>query len=145
MYATAQDMIDRFGLTEMLRLSRPEERDAEAIDEPVIDKAISDATAIIDGYLRGRYHLPLANPPQEIIRATCHLARYDLADTGRSEPSDQMTGARKETIAWLKQIANTEVRIDAPAPNSSGNEPKDGGARISDRKPAMTNDSLRGW
>jgi len=145
MYATPQDMIDRFGIPEMLRLSRPEERDAEEVDEAVINNALEDAVATIDGYLRGRYQLPIQTPPKDLIRATCHLARYDLADTGRSEPSDHMVTARKEIMAWLSKLSKDEVRIDAPAAGSTNSQVKTGGAKFSDRKATLTDKSLRGW
>jgi len=138
-------MIDRFGLTEMLRLSRPEDRDAETVDEAVVIKAIEDATAVVDGYLRGRYRLPLQDAPKDIVRAVCHLARHDLADTGRSEPSDHMVSARKEIMSWLGKLSSDAVRIDAPAAGSTTSEAKTGGARFSDRKPAFTDESLGGW
>jgi len=145
MYATPQDMIDRFGLTEMLRLSRPEDRTAETVDEAVVNSALEDATATINGYLRGYYELPLEVPPKEIIRAACHLARYDLADTGRSEPSDHMVSSRKEIMSWLMKISDNKVRIDAPRKNSATSQSGASGARISDRPSVFTDESLKGF
>lgn len=145
MYATPQDMIDRFGLTEMLRLSRPEDRGAETVDETKINSAIEDASATIEGYLRGRYQLPIQTPPKEIIRATCHLARHDLADTGQSNPSDHMITSRKEIMSWLKQISAGAVYIDAPAEKANSSKNPVSGARFSDRDPAFTNEKLKSW
>lgn len=142
MYATPQQMIDRFGFPEMVRLSRPEDRSAEEVDEVKIATALADATSTIDGYLRGRYAVPLAAPPVDVVRAACHLARYDLADTGRSEPTDHMVEVRKEIMSWLKQIGNETVRIDAP--RSGGETSNTGGMRVSDREPAFTNQSVKG-
>lgn len=145
MYATAQDMIDRFGLTEMLRLSKPEDRDATEIDQAIIDKTIDDACAMADGYLRGYYQLPVENPPKDLVRAVCVLARYDLADGGRSEPSDHMTKARNDVIAWLEKIATGKVRIDAAVATSSNSDTPAGGAKFSDRDGPFTNQSLKDW
>ena len=52
MYATVQDMIDRFGETHLIRLSRPEDRTAETVDEEKVNTALRDVSAVIDGYTR---------------------------------------------------------------------------------------------
>ncbi len=52
MYATVADMTARFGETQMIRLSRPEDRTADTIDAVKVETAITDACAVIDGYIR---------------------------------------------------------------------------------------------
>ena len=145
MYATAADMIERFGLPQMIRLSQPENRDAEAVDAARIETALVDATAVIDSYIRGRYALPIAQPPKDIVRATCILARYDLAQGERMDPSEEMAKARKDIIGWLESIARELVTIDAPLAQASGASHVGSGPRVTDRPRDVTYDSLRGY
>lgn len=144
MYATVTDMIARFGETHLIRLSRPEDRSAETVDAEKIERALSDVSGVIDGYIRGRYLVPIASPPVEIIRAACVLARYELAQGEHMEPSEEMSKARKETITWLENISKELINLDVPAALPSG--PAVGsGPRMSDRARIMSLDSLRGF
>lgn len=142
MYATVADMIARFGETQMIRLSRPEDRTAETVDADVINRALDDATALIDGYVRGRYFAPIAVPPAEIIRAACILARYDLADGEHTTPTTEMTKARDDVTAWLKGVANETIHLNLPLAEPTGTDAVGTGPRISDRERLMTRENL---
>ncbi|KNY13610.1 hypothetical protein AKG11_28145 [Shinella sp. SUS2] len=143
MYATVADMIARFGETQMIRLSRPEDRTAETVDVDKVMTALADATGVINGYVRGRYLVPIAVPPVEIVRATCTLARYDLAQGEHTDPSEEMGKGRKEVISWLENIAKELVHLDLPAAAPAG--PAVGsGPRMSDRPRVFTDETLRG-
>lgn len=144
MYATVSDMIDRYGETQIIRLSRPEDRTAETVDENKVNIALADAGALIDGYIRGRYFAPIAVPPKEIVRATCVLARYDLAQGEHTDPSEEMSKGRKDIITWLENIAKELVNLDVPAAEPAG-PAVNSGPRMSDRPRIMTSDTLRGW
>ncbi len=141
-YATITNMVERFGETEIIRLSQPEDRTAETIFDAKVEVALADSSGLIDDYLRGRYHTPVAVPPESIVRATCVLARYDLAKGERTEPTEQMRLDRKEVIDWLEGIAAGRINIDAPPAGQPG---AGHGARIRDRPSAFNNGSLRDW
>lgn len=131
MYATLDDMVTRYGETEMARLSTadgPLPADGEPIPDARIVQAIDDAGRLIDTYLRRRYAVPVAPPPPELVRAACVLARYDLALGGDREPSEQMRLARKEVLAWLAQLGDGGATLEGIAPLSAGSS-----ARVSDR------------
>lgn len=145
MYATVSNMIARFGETHLVRLSRPEDRTAETVDENKVNTALADASALIDGYIRGRYFVPIAAPPDEIIRATCVLARYDLAQGEHMDPSEEMAKARKDVIAWLENISRELVNLDVPAARPTGINAVGSGPRVSDRPRIVTHDTLRGF
>ncbi|WNJ89166.1 DUF1320 domain-containing protein [Bosea sp. 685] len=115
-YATVQDMIGRFGETEMLRLSSVDGLLPETVSEAPVQQAISDADAIIDSYLRKRHSVPLGQVPQVITRAACVLARYELMTGGDREPATQVKEDRKDTIAWLVKIAEGTVTLEDVIP-----------------------------
>ncbi len=67
--------------------------------------------------------MPLAPVPQVITRASCLLARYELSTGGDREPATQVVNDRKDTIAWLTQIAAGTVSLEGVAavlPSSVG-------------------------
>ncbi|MDC7787969.1 DUF1320 domain-containing protein [Rhodoplanes sp. TEM] len=139
-YATVADMVSRFGETEVLRFSAGDGALPETIQPERIERAIGDASALIDSYLRRRYAVPLAVVPQAVERAACVLARYDLAQGGDREPTEQMRLARKEAIAWLEGIAAGTVTLEGVATLSAGSS-----ARVQDRDAVFGSASLRDW
>lgn len=140
-YATAADMIARFGTAELIRMTTPEGAAMEAIDTAAVDRALVEASDVIDSYLRTRYAVPLATVPPSIAGCACRLARHDLARGENREPTQQMVDARREDIAWLDRIAKGIVTLDGLAPPSVDQS----GARLRDRCGAFTADNLRGW
>lgn len=118
-YAVVRDMIDRFGQTEMVRLTTPADQDLDGVVMPVAEAKLDDASALIDSYVGKRYRVPMDVAPQVIVRAACILARYDLATGEQREPTEQMRLQRQETIAWLRDIANGNVvlELDEVAPS----------------------------
>jgi phage gp36-like protein len=110
-YATVADMIERFGQVELIRLTTPADQDMDTVQAEPVERALEDASAVIDGYLRRRYQVPLDLVPAEIRRAACHLARYDLSMGDNREPPEQTVTARKDTVAWLKQVSDGTVLL----------------------------------
>ncbi|MBS3025347.1 gp436 family protein [Acidiphilium multivorum] len=111
-YATITDMIDRFGESEMIRLSTPDGADLVAVVPDPIDRALDEASALIDTYLRRRYRMPLTVAPPEVRRACCILARYDLSTGGQRNPSEQIQAGQQQIVSWLKAIAQGTVHLD---------------------------------
>jgi len=111
-YATVQDLIDRFGQTELVRLTTPADQDLDGIVMPVAEAKLDDATAVIDSYVGRRYQVPMSVAPQVIVRACCILARYDLATGEQREPTEQMRLQRQETMAWLRDVSIGTVVLD---------------------------------
>lgn len=142
MYATIDDMIARFGRVEVTRLSQTEDRVTDEIAKPKVERALGDATAIVDGYLRGRYQVPVTNPPADLIRATCIIARYDMAKSDRSEPTDQMQKDYDDVMKWLGEIQKGVVKLAAKTAIEQINN--SGVARFEDRQAIFTPDSLQG-
>jgi phage gp36-like protein len=135
-YATITDMILKFGTVEMIRHSVAGGELPAHVEAPRVEDALAASSVLIDSYLRKRYPLPLPQPPSELNRAACVLARYDLATGADRSPSEDMRLARKEVIAWLEAIAAGRVELAGVAPiGTSGAEAQ--GARVSDRPAAF--------
>ncbi len=105
-YCTRQNLIDRYGETEILQLT---DRDnIGIIDDQVVTQAIDDASAEIDGYLAGRYQLPLATVPSVLEHLACNIARYHLWADGASDAVKQR---RDEAVKFLDSLSKGHVTL----------------------------------
>lgn len=105
-YCTADQLIDRFGADELLQLT---DRDQNGfIDDQAVSAAISDASALIDGYLGGRYALPLSVVPTVLAKICADIARYNLYDNAVPEVVEKHNTA---AMAFLKSVGKGEVRL----------------------------------
>lgn len=75
-YAVLADLTARFGAEELIQLT--DRAGLGEVDESVIGQALVDAEAVIDGYLAGRYTLPLVSVPPILVGYACDLARVRL-------------------------------------------------------------------
>lgn len=107
-YATQQDLIDRYGADELLQLT--DRARTGSIDATVVARALNDASTEIDGYLAGRYQLPLSPVPEAIGRLVCDMARFYLFD---DRVPDAVQKRYDNAVAYLKLVANGTVQLDA--------------------------------
>lgn len=84
-------------------------------NEEVIEDSVRQAEELVDGYLRGRYDLPL-NPVPTVLRdAVVYLARHWLYQR-RPEGAlpDAVKDSRKDTIKLLESIRDGVVTLGMP-------------------------------
>ena len=122
-YNTKQNMIDRYGEEELIQLT---DRDRDGvIDDAVLDQAIADAGAEIDGYLAGRYQLPLGTVPPILTVYACDMTRYRLYDDAATE---QVEKRYADALKFLRLAAEGKVQL-GPADDGSKATPA-GGAQM---------------
>lgn len=103
-YCTQTDLEDRFGLVELTQLT---DRDgAGAPDPAVVARAIADAEAEVDSYLRGRVTLPLSPVPPEVTAVACDIARYRLYGVRAPE---EVRRRYEDARGWLRDVAAGRV------------------------------------
>lgn len=110
-YCTAQDVIDRFGEDELIRLTAQANEFGEygtEVNQTQLDRALSDASATIDSYLASRYPLPMANVLPILNRLACDIVRYFLHDVS---PLDEVTNRYKEAIRFLEKVSKGEISL----------------------------------
>ena len=158
-YATVQDMIDRFGEPEMIQLTDPAEQ--AAVQSARIQLKLDDAHALADGYLGRVYALPLAGcakpvgvgavqyvPPPQLTRIVCDVARYYLYDA--LAPEHEVYLRYKAAQHELQQLADGRAVLACPwggTPGQlvAGSEPGEGEVLHGFSPRAMTDDELRGY
>ncbi len=88
----------------------------EELVGPIIDAAIGDADAEIDGYLAKRYTLPLSPAPKVVNKFSKDIAVYNLfSRIGIDESSDQKTYLNRynSAIKFLTLVAEGKVSLGA--------------------------------
>lgn len=162
MYATVQDMIDRFGEPEMIQLTG----NGEAVEVAPVERVLADAQAMVDGYVGRIYTLPLVGcvkpapteddpqatelvPPPQLTRVVCDVARYYLYN---DLPSEHEVVVRfKSAERHLVAISKGEAVVSCPwggEPGplvSGGSTPGDGEASHCFAARQITDDTLRGF
>ncbi|MBO3655984.1 gp436 family protein [Acinetobacter bereziniae] len=101
MYATEEDLINRFGNeVETLKSMLP---------EGAIVEALQDATEEIDSYVAVKYRLPLPSIPSTLQRIACNIVRYRLYF---QQPTDEVENRYKAEIDFLKRIADGKAVLN---------------------------------
>lgn len=102
MYATEADMVKRFADDiEELKLMH-----ADAAVS--INEALQDAAEEINGYIGGRYPLPLPNVPSNLNRMACDIARYRLY---YQQPTEEVRNRYKDAIKFLERVQDEKAHL----------------------------------
>jgi phage gp36-like protein len=111
-YATVADLLARFGAAELEQLTDINKPRLMAVDEVVALQAIDDASALIDGYLIGRYTLPLLPAPAVLTVHCCGLARYQLM---RRSPDERATNDYEGAVKFLTAVSKGDIALLPPS------------------------------
>jgi phage gp36-like protein len=139
-YCTLAQLTERYGEPMLVELTDRADPPADEIDTAAVDRALADTDAAIDGYLKGRYLLPLSATPPLLSDLALAIAVYKLH---RSTAAAKIKDDYQQALKTLAQIATGVVRLDV-----AGVEPVSSGAtgvRTSDRERDLTPDNLRGF
>ena len=113
---------------------------AVAASLAVLQSAQQDAYDTINGYVQGRYTVPLVTPPNAIMLTECDLARYFLYD---DDTTDVVKRRYESALAFLKSLRDGKVSI-GPVGNSAPADPI-GTAQVVQGTPTFNNDTLAGY
>jgi len=111
-YATITAMQQRYGERDLIYLSERDDGPADVINTAVIEQAINDASDVINGYLAGRYELPLVTVPNLLEQFCCDITRYKL---GTNDVPEHVETRYKDAIKFLMSVAKGELSIGVDA------------------------------
>lgn len=114
-YLTVESYLMRFGEGEAVRLT--DQAGAGLVDEAAIDRAILDIEALIDGYLAGRYALPLDGAPPVLAQIAADLVRERLHGIASPDIVQRRGDAAR---AQLRDIAAGRLVLPGVAAQASG-------------------------
>ncbi|MGV8949689.1 MAG: gp436 family protein [Cypionkella sp.] len=139
-YATLAQLIDRVGEPMLIELTDRGEVSTGAVVLAVVDRALADTDALIDGYL-GRYSLPLATTPPILADIAGAIALWKLHLT---TPEDKVKVDYDAAMRSLREISQGVIRL----PDAQGLEPGSSGASgviVTDRERPFTADNMKGF
>lgn len=139
-YATLAQLTDRYGAQMLVNLTDRAEIATGEIDEAVIDRALADTDAFIDGFLAGRYVLPLAVTPPLLADLAQVIAIWKLHTHA---PDPKIEADYKDARKTLEGIARGDVRLPVAGVEPAGTGGS--GARITDRDRPFTEANLKGF
>jgi phage gp36-like protein len=117
MYATLADMVARFGEEQLVQLT--DRNRSGVVDAVVIDQALTDASAVVDGYLSGRYEIPLTPVPPILVGYTCDLARYNLYPDAELSETNPVRARQRDAIKFLQFVGEGKLSLGIhPEPTS---------------------------
>jgi phage gp36-like protein len=127
-YCTQDDLVRRYGNAELVQLTDRVNYPPSVIDNTIVQQAIVDAAAEMDGYLQGRYALPMTVVPDSLTAYACDIARYRLYD---DRVTERVADAYDEAIKYLMDVAKGSISLGVDqagqaAPGTGG--PSGGGA-----------------
>lgn len=140
-YATQTGLVDRYGEAMLIALTDRAAIPTGFVDAGVVSRALAEADALIDGYLAGRYALPLSAVPPVLVPLAEAIAIYSLHIT---EPEAKIRADYEAAIKRLAEIARgTIILKDAAGVEPAA--PGTAGVQITDRERAFTPDTLKGF
>lgn len=139
-YATQQQLTDRYGAFMLVALTDRGAQTTGTIDPVVVARALADADAVIDGYLAGRYALPLT-ATQPLLTDIAQAITIWKLHTHETDP--KIKTEYETALKQLREIGAGVIRLTAAGiePPSSGGS----GARITDRERPLTAENLKGF
>ncbi|AIC20207.1 hypothetical protein EY04_15235 [Pseudomonas chlororaphis] len=136
-YCTRADIGKAIPELILLQLSNDDPAAMEP-NEDVIEDGVRQAEELVDGYLRGRYDLPLDPVPTVLRDAVVYLARHWLYQR-RPEGAlpDAVKDSRKDTIKLLESIRDGVVHLGMPGGQAA---PEPGEIRVRARRQQFSGD-----
>lgn len=125
LYAIRQDMIDRFEERELIQATDRADPPAGVIDDTVLNRAIDDAEAEINGHLAAKYALPFADVPVVLKRWACDIAWYFLL---KDRAGEQVTKRYESIVKSLRMVNEGELTLGSAA--SGAEAQAQGGAKV---------------
>lgn len=138
-YCTRADIGKAIPELTLIQLSN-DDPTAELPDESVIEDGVRQAEELVDGYLRGRYDLPLDPVPSVLRDAVVYLARHWLYQR-RPEGAlpEAVKDSRKDTLKLLESIRDGVVTLGMPTGEAT---PEPGKIRARARRQQFGDDLL---
>lgn len=139
-YTTLADLTARFGDRMLVALTDRGALATGAVDATVVDKAIADTDAVIDGYLGARYTLPVSPVPPILADIAGAIAIWKLH---LGAPDPKVEADYKDALRSLREIAAGVITLAAAGVAAS--EKDASGVQVTDRERPFSAENLKGF
>jgi phage gp36-like protein len=117
-YLTQDDVLLRFKEQELIQLT--DHQGTGSADIELLDRALADANAEIEGYIGARYPLPLDAPIKVLVAYGFDIVRYRLYD---DQATDQVTKRYNDAVKFLSLVAAGKIDLGAGPDNLNAGSP----------------------
>ncbi len=118
-YCTLGDIKDHIPEANIIQLT--DDEGLGVVNQSRVDKAITTADSVIDGYLRGRYSLPLSTVPELIKTIAIDIAVYKLYERRNElEMSETMSMRYKNAVKMLEQLQKGLIKLGIESATGPG-------------------------
>ena len=138
-YATIADI--RSELDEDVLVQLTDDDDTGETDTDIVDKALADANAVVDGYIGKRHDLPFASPPAILAKLETDIAIVNLFNR-RNGPPEHRQKQYENAIAFLEKVNAGKITLGPNDPDGTSQADK---AQVSSRDAIFTRDTLENW
>lgn len=122
-YLVERDVISSLTKQTLVELTN-EDYSATEIDNSVIETVIKSQSEMVDGYLRGRYDVPLPEAPTMIKDITLDLVKYALYKRRpESKMPETIESDRKFAIKQLEDIRDSKIHLGIEKDDTLQDEP----------------------
>lgn len=139
-YCTIAQLTARYGTPMLLQLSDRGVSYPVTPDTTLFDRAIADAGALIDGYLGGRYQLPLVSVPELVTNLAQVISIYMAHG---SVAPEKIRKDYDDALRQLQAIASGTMVISAAGIESAGTEANE--VLTNDPSRPLTADTMTGY
>lgn len=139
-YTTLADLTQRYGDRMIVALTDRGAMATGAVDATVVDKAIAEADAVIDGYLASRYALPVSPVPALLGDVALAIVIWKLHVAA---PDPKIEADYKDALKVLRDIAAGVIRLTIAGADAAENAAT--GVQVTDRERPFTADNLKGF
>ena len=135
-YCTKIDLLQN--IDEQILIQLTDDNETGVVDDDIIQGAIDDADAEIEGYCSG-YSLPFNPVPRLIKKISVDISLHNLFGRRHNEPKEVSDQYAKD-VKILENITRGLVKIGKESPSD-----RSGSVKVSANDPIFTQDTLKGY
>lgn len=139
-YVTTQQLVDRFGVDELIQITNHTDPSATTVNETRVANAVADIDALVNASLAARYALPLTTVPLVLLNIAADLVRARLY--GDRIPN-HIGEREKAALKLLDKIAGGTLALGLDA--AAQTTPPSDGPQYFTGSSVFTADSLRDY
>lgn len=140
-YASLQSMITRYGLDMLVGLTDRAQPQTGQLNGTVVERALEAADQLINGFVGGRYVLPLVDVPPLLSDLAEAIAAWKLHPY---KPDEKIAEDYKDALRTLRDISDGKITLAVPSTSAPATV-EGSGARLTDRERPLTAENLKGY
>jgi phage gp36-like protein len=141
-YCTIDDIKAQLDERDLVQLT--DDRDAGIVDAAVVDRAIADADAEINGYLGARYAVPLDPVPAVIGKYAVDMAVYHL-ESRRRGASEHRKERYDAALKFLTKVGEGKLTLGIDDPEATPRESEAPAMASTNPERVFSRDTMKGF